>query len=62
MHVHRALGLASRPAGEMKQREIFGIGRRDLEIVTRFVHQLIEILGVWNLVNVFRAANQQHVL
>ena len=62
MHVHRALGLAGGAAGEVKQREILRIGRRDLEIVAGFVHQLMEILGVRNLANLFGAANQQHVL
>ena len=29
MHVHRALGLAGGAAGEMEQRQVLGIGRRD---------------------------------
>ena len=62
MHVHRALGLAGGSAGEMKQREILGIGLRDLEIVARLVHQLMEIFSVWNRANLFGAADQQHML
>ena len=46
MHVHRALGRAGGAAGEVQQRQVFGIGRRDFEVVARFVHQLMEVESV----------------
>ena len=38
MNMHRALGSTGGAAGEMQQREILGLGRRDLEPVVGIRH------------------------
>ena len=62
MHMHRSFGFAGGAAGEMKQSEILGIGRRNLEIAVRLGHQLLKVEGVGNRADLVRGADQQYVL
>src|SRR5208282_345756 len=62
VHVHRSFGLAGCAAGEMKQSQILGIGRRNLEMAVRLGHQLLKVAGFRNRANLVRAADQKHVL
>ena len=61
VYMHCALGFAGSSASEVEQREVSGVGMRDVEVVASFVHQPLEIERAWYRLNLLGCANQKNV-